>query len=488
LVKKSGLFAAAGAIAFGILRVGFAHAQSNEELKREVQELERKVGVLQQQNQQLQGLDQQVKVIDRKLEIQQEQAREEAKARPLVGVSSKGFFLKSADDGETYNLRIGAYVQADSRWYLTQTKPTGSEFLIRRARPYFEGTVAQYYDFRLMVDFGQGATTLQDAYGDVHYWPEFRSRFGKFKEPVGLERLQDDRNLKFVERALPSALVPDRDLGFDFHGELFDQRAEYAIGLFNGVPDNTATVDTDNNDAKDFAARVYFHPFAKSAVEQLEKLGLGVSGTYGDERAGTLDTYKSAGQTTFFTYNKGVVASGPRYRISPQFDYYGGSLGLLGEWVQNGQEFRLNTTATTVVKGKKVTIPVATHPTQISNQAWQLAATYLITGEDATYGAVKPFHDFSPFGGGGLGALELAARIDQLLVDHDAFNDGLASKTTSAQEATEFAVGVNWYLNQNVKAMVDYEHTGFRYGAGKPTAIRDLIDESAVLTEIQWQF
>jgi phosphate-selective porin OprO/OprP len=88
LVKKSGLFAAAGAIAFGILRVGFAHAQSNEELKREVQELERKVGVLQQQNQQLQGLDQQVKVIDRKLEIQQEQAREEAKARPLVGVSS----------------------------------------------------------------------------------------------------------------------------------------------------------------------------------------------------------------------------------------------------------------------------------------------------------------------------------------------------------------------------------------------------------------
>lgn len=77
---------------------------------------------------------------------------------------------------------------------------------------------------------------------------------------MGLERLEEDRALKFVERALPSDLVPDRDLGFDLHGNLFAQRVDYALGLFNGTPDNTATADSDNNDGKDFTGRIFVIP------------------------------------------------------------------------------------------------------------------------------------------------------------------------------------------------------------------------------------
>jgi phosphate-selective porin OprO and OprP len=455
-----------------MLRVDLARAQSNEELQREVEELKRTVQALEQQNEQLQGLDQRVKTIDRKLEIQQDAQREASKVRPVLDVGPQGFFLKSADDGKTFQMRVGGWLQADSRWYLTQTKPTGSEFLMRRLRPYLQGTVDEYYDFQLMLDFGQGATTVQDAFADIHYWPEFRLRAGKFKVPVGLERLVDDRYLKFVERALPSQLVPDRDIGFDFHGDLLDQSLEYAAGLFNGVPSNTATVDADNNDAKDFAARVFAHPFRNTQYEFAQKLALGVAGIYGDERASTLDTYKSAGQTTFFTYLSTVVASGPRYRIAPQAEYTWGPFGLLGEWVEETQRVR-NKSATT-------SFPQRT----LSDQAWQVAASYMLTGEDETYGPMKPLRNFSPFGGG-LGAWELVARIDQLLVDHDAFKYGLASPSASSQEAFEFALGANWYLNQNVKFQLDYEHTGFRYGAPKN---HDRTDESGILTELQLQF
>ena len=446
--------------------------QTQAELQSEIDQLKQKVDALEAVNVQLQHLDQQVKIVDRKLEVQQDSTQEEALTRPVVEVGPQGFFIRSKDN--SYNLRIGGYMQADGRFYLSEPKPTGSEFLIRRLRPYFEGTVGKYYDFRFMEDFGQGTTILEDAYADLHYWPEFRLRVGKFKEPVGLERLEEDRALKFVERALPTVLVPDRDLGFNFHGDLFAQRVEYALGLFNGTADNTATADGDNNDGKDFAARIFVHPFGDTSLEYVRQLGFGIAGTYGDERSTTIDSsYKSTGQNVFFSYAKGVVAAGPRYRISPQADYYWKSFGLLGEFVQNTQRLLLPPST-----GK------AAHPRTISNQAWQLAATYLLTGEDATYGQVKPRRNFDPIGGG-IGAWEVVARIDDLQVDRDVYKYGLASASTSSREAFEWALGVNWYLNPNVKMQFDYEHTGFRYGAAKG---HDRPDESAVLSELQLQF
>jgi phosphate-selective porin OprO/OprP len=467
------VMAAAGV---GLLGSGPAMGQpgiaSPAELQNEIDQLKQKVEALEAANAHLRHLGQQFEIVDRKLELQQSSAREEALAHPVLDAGPDGFYIRSQDS--SYSLRIGGYLQANGRFYLSEPKPTGSEFLIRRLRPYFEGTVGKYYDFRFMTDFGQGTTTLQDAYADIHYWPEFRLRAGKFKEPVGLERLEEDRALKFVERALPSDLVPDRDLGFSVHGDLFSQRAEYALGLFNGTPDNTATADSDNNDGKDFSGRVFLHPFADTSLEYARQLGFGIAGTYGDERSTTIDsTYKSTGQQVFFTYAKGVIAAGPRYRYSPQFDYYWRSFGLLGEYVQNTQRLLLPST-------KKVA-----QPQPISSQAWQIAATYLLTGEDATYGQVKPRRDFDPTGGGGIGAWEAVARVDQLLIDRDVYQYGLASSSTSSLEAFEWALGLNWYLNPNVKLQVDYERTGFRYGAAKG---HDRPDESVVLSELQLQF
>jgi phosphate-selective porin OprO/OprP len=111
----------------------------------------------------------------------------------------------------------------------------------------------------------------------------------------------------------------------------------------------------------------------------------------------------------------------------------------------------------------------------------------LLTGEDNTYAAVKPRQNFNLVGGG-LGAWELVARADQLLVDNDVYNYGLASKSTAANEAFEWSVGVNWYLNSNVKFQLDYENTTFHYGAGKPTDVRALTAESAIMSRGQFSF
>jgi phosphate-selective porin OprO/OprP len=447
-------------------------AASNDDLRNEVAELKSEVGKLESENSRLRALSGKLDELERKVAARSDAARGNELSPPTVTAGPNGFGLASPDGG--YQFRVGGWLQADGRFYNTGTKPDASTFLIRRARPYLEGTLDRFYDFRLMADFGQGKTTLEDAFADIHYWDAFRMRAGKFKEPVGLERLQNDRYLMFAERALTVNLVPDRDLGAAAHGELFGQKLAYEFGVFNGVPDDAAAVDIDNNDAKDFAGRIFIQPFADSQYAFASKLGFGVAGTYGSERAVTLDTYKTAGQTTFFTYNKNVHASGDRFRLAPQLNFYRGPVGFQSEFIENAQQVELNSPNSGA--GRLHTL---------DNQAWQIAGSYLITGEDARYAApIVPNHPFSPFSNG-LGAWELAARIDELTVDSDAFRDGLADSSTSSRRAFEWMLGVNWYPNRNLKMQLDYERTSF---AGGAPGGRDREDESAVLSELQVAF
>ena len=70
----------------------------------------------------------------------------------------------------------------------------------------------------------------------------------------------------FVERGLPTNLVPNRDVGAQIHGDLFDGAFTYAFGAFNGVVDG-GSGDLDNNDSKEFAGRLFGFPFKASSIE-----------------------------------------------------------------------------------------------------------------------------------------------------------------------------------------------------------------------------
>ena len=54
--------------------------------------------------------------------------------------------------------------------------------------------------------------------------------------------------------------------------------------------------------------------------------------------------------------------------------------------------------------------------------------------------------------------------------------DSFADPLASASQADSWGIGVNWYLNENVKWLLDYEHTTFEGGA----ATGDRADEDAV--------
>jgi len=390
---------------------------------------------------------------------------QEAQPAANAVAGKDGFSLRSADGN--FQFRLRGYVQLDGRFYQgDDERPATDTFVLRRVRPIFEGTVLKIFDFRIMPDFGNGQTALQDAHLDVRFSPAVRLRAGKFKPPVGLERLQSGTDILFVERAHPTSLVPNRDLGVQLFGDLAAGKATYAVGVFNGVVDG-GSGDLDNNDGKDVAARVFFTP--------VKGLGFGVGGSVGDQEgtvtAPGLPALRTPGQQTFFSYRTDgtapntAIAGGDRTRISPQGYYYRGPFGLLAEYAVSSQEVR---------RGDVVE--------ELENTAWQVAGSWVISGGEPSFRAVAPKVNFDP-AAGTWGAFELAARVSVLEIDDDAF-PVFASPTSSAAKAESWALGFNWYLNKNVRFYLDYEQTEFEGGATSG----DREDESLVFSRFQISF
>jgi phosphate-selective porin OprO and OprP len=76
-------------------------------------------------------------------------------------------------------------------------------------------------------------------------------------------------------------------------------------------------------------------------------------------------------------------------------------------------------------------------------------------------------------------------RVGELAIDHDAFP--LFAASGSARSAFSFSVGLNWYLNRNVKLNLDYEHTWFD-GGSKASGAVTAQDENAFMTRVQFGF
>jgi phosphate-selective porin OprO/OprP len=418
-------------------------------------------------------LDQQVRILQRLRELAAESLATAGKDRQSATANSKdGFSLKSADG--KYTLKIRGYAHADGRFFPSDdAKAIPNSFFLRRARPILEATVGRYFEFRIMTDFAQGQTTLFDAYWEGKFVPAFTVRAGKFKPPVGFERLQSATDITFAERGLPTNLAPSRDVGLQLGGDIAEGVFAYQVGIFDGVPD-LGNGEADLNDSKDLAARLFFQPIKQGA---LRGLGFGVSGSTGEELGSGTSTglagYRSASQQTFFRYRtdalapaNSVIAEGRRNRISPHAYLGLGSLGILSEFIVSSQQIR-----------------VGTSTARLNHRAWQASAGYFLTGEVAGFRSPTPKKPFD-LNEGTWGAVEIAARYGELDIDDDAF-PVFANPSSAASKARSLGLGVNWHLNRQIKVTVNYEHTTFEGGAADGT---DRPAEDFVVTRFQHSF
>ena len=414
---------------------------------------------LEQLKKQITELDQKVRILEREREIDQDGATTAQKAAPKITLGGNGFSFASGDSN--FVAQLHGLVQFDSRSFFNDGGVNGNDgFLLRRARPIFSGTVFHDFDYNFTPDFGGSTVQIQDAYLNYRYSPEFQVQAGKFKSPIGLEQLQSDPVTSFNERSLATALVPNRDLGLDLHGDLFGGVASYAVGVFNGAPDySSTTTNSSFQDDKAFVGRVFYQPWKNSDVNALRGFGFGIAGSYEanhpntNSATGLTPGYVTDGQQKFFSYNAGVNASGAQWRLSPQAYYYYGPFGLLAEYVVSDQQ-----------------VSKAASHADLQNKAWEVSGSWLLTGEDASYAGITPLHPFDPRNNQ-WGAWQLVARYGELNVDRQAFTGSIfADPKKSAAGAQAWSVGLNWYLNKNIRADLSYSRTTFSGFTGSTTA------------------
>jgi phosphate-selective porin OprO and OprP len=398
---------------------------------------------------------------------------ETLKKQKILAGWQDGFFLQSPSGDFKFKLR--GYTQADARFFPFDEGDTGNDsFFLRRVRPMFEGTVYKWFGFRIMPDFGGGQTVLQDAYIDITYFPWASVRAGKFKEPYSLERLQSGTELLFIERSLAQNIAPNRDVGVQLFGDIGSGLFQYQLGVFDGLQDGGST-DDDRNSDKDFAGRVFVHPFKTLGVSAVEALGLGLAGTYGNrtDDNGAVN-FRTAGRSSFYRYaNNTVVGKGNQWRIAPQAYWFWGPFGFMGEYYKS--ESRIKGTVGTGDDAEDRTAKEDT-------DGWFVQASWVLTGEQASYKMVTPINGFDPLNGR-WGAFEIAGRVSNLNVDDDALEAGLAAGT---DEAWAYTAGLNWYFNKAFKIQFNYERTDFD---GKPTfSGRRQDHEDVLLTRFQISF
>ena len=362
------------------------------------------------------GLEQRIDVLDQKLrqlEHRAAVAEEFANARNANGGgrTTDELLLKSSSGDLT--LQLNGILQADGRVFLNDNARSLTDtFTTRTIRPVFSGGYAKLLRWQFTPDFAGGVATIQDAWVDLLLGDHVTVRVGKMTVPFGLERWQGTAALRFVERAYPTQLAPNRDLGILVFGDVLQKRIGWSFGAFDGGVDNGLT-DTDNNDSKEIVGRIFAQPFAALDNEWLNTLLIGGAVTWGDQNgtdsAPGTPSWKTTGQNTFYSFRnaeKGKdatgaattlpnpIANGARLRWTAHTWWTGGPLALLGEYTV-------------------VTEPV----TRVGNSgdwkstAWQGAISYVIGGKPSFSGSkvAVPFQ-IGGQGWGGVGVRRAGVR------------------------------------------------------------------------------
>ncbi len=503
--------ALAGVINLALFGIPDAHADT-EALERRIRELESRLEKLDQAGKpvaaapEVEKLTRKVNTLERKLEVQDEVTAGTFKKLPVFEAGEGGFKISSSD--KKHQVRIRGAVQTDGRFYVEDNQYKATDrFELKQARVWLEGYFFKDIYFKIMPDFAASSNIVPDGYLDYAYHPTASLLVGKFKPSISLERLQGDSDGTFLERAFPTYLASNRDVGIQLHGAFskpgyktetvagpIDAKNTfiYQIGVTNGSGDdgspNNDAKDTDDN--KEVNGRLFAHPFQHTGYSWLEGLGLGVAGSVGNPNAQALKAQATPlGRTTYLDYAstyKGTVggvantaftaptADGATNRIYPQAYWFSGPFGAIGEYVISTQHLSGKN-----INNKSVNV-------KQSNKAWQILASYVVTGEDNSFAGVKPIQNFDPLKGK-WGALQLAARWSELDIDNDTFT--VIDPSKSATKARAWTIGANWYLNSNAIIRADYENVSFDGGAGTSSSkVTDRPSEQVFATRFQLSF
>lgn len=415
--------------------------------------------------------------------------------KPAVEVKWKGAPETTGDSGWTFKPRgrIHYDVGNVSTPGALENRSLGFSTRVRRVRLGMEGTMPGNLGYKVETDLNNGNV----GFGDV--WLTYNPanapivvRMGNFESLNSMEQISSSNGITFLERnAFNDAFINARRLGaaVAWHNEPNTLFVE--AGLFAGH-----TIDSSlDNDGWIGATRIHFTPKVGDA-----QLHFGANFQYRNftsNNAGSTSTSALAPSTNQlvryrarpnsqltdvrFVDTGNFAAKGDRLlgieaaAIFPQF-YVNGE----AQWVKtNAYEAGDIATGLDTFAGGNVAVVPTRNPGFFG--AFAEIGTFL-TGETRGYNNklgtwVRPKVK-DPISKGGIGAFQLAARVDYLNLNSDALKNGPTNDFTTGTSSlastnsrlarggtqTAYIIGLNWYPIDYVRFMLNYTRVNVEGG------------------------
>jgi phosphate-selective porin OprO/OprP len=441
-------------------------AQSNQELMDIIRQQQRQIEELSRRVDELQGETQQA--TERADTAAQTAQKVEEEAPDLKVEWAPGPTFSSKDGSWSVHVLGRLLVDGGALGDDDDVYKDDNAVELRSARLGIEGDFYQGWNYKLEADFADSTVEVQDAY--IEYSGEFVEpgyvRVGQYKTPDSLEFLTSRRFITFMERAaIIDAFELERQIGLG--GGVGGENWGVDAGLFG---QNAS--DVQDNEGYAIAGRGHY-AFLYGPEDSGNAVHLGASARYRNFDNDTFDSEVQYRQRPFFHFtgtrsvDTGTVedAEGDVW-VGPEFAWVNGPFSLQSEF------------ANTFLQRK--------HGEDDANNLWggYLGASYFLTGEHRSYDPERGVFDRveveRSLQDGGPGAWELAARADYINLNNEGVKGG---------EQISYIAGVNWYVNNYIRFMLDGAVTQV-FDAGDTDAAVDgssnLIYGGGIRAQVDW--
>jgi phosphate-selective porin OprO and OprP len=315
---------------------------------------------------------------------------------------------------------------------------------LARRRVGIEGRFGNYVDFQVEREIGDAEDPWRDVFLNYRQFDFAQLQYGKFKLPFSLDENTSSTNLDFAYRSLIAVhLAPGRDIGVMVHGRVAREILQYEFGSFEQDGDNARTRNlTRVTGGRTTAWRLSATP-GRNLESPYADVYVAVAGTSSEVPEGfpALQGDAVLGARMF---EADFWVKGPRKRTGLEFRWRPGPASVKFETIRLTNERQDQS-----VEEEDLSPYEA--------KGWYFSGTYALTGESKADGLDNPRR---PFLQGGIGAVELAARIERITFGTTS-TDGDASTSPRADvylgnSNRVVTFGVNWYLNRWVKVQFNF--------------------------------
>jgi phosphate-selective porin OprO/OprP len=397
------------------------------------------------------------------------------KGNPLEATWDNGLHLQSPD--KQFDIHIGGVGQIDSVWLIGPQSvfaaPGGAangvgnaqSTMLRRAILQADGTIYGQFDYSVQFDFANASNendtqqppsfkNLTSSPAPLNNWVQVRDvpylgnvRLGYQSKPIGMTNNTSGAFLPFMERpdnndAFYGPFDNGFALGVAAQNWSESERVTWRYGVFRpatnvfGVALNKYSV----------GSRVTALPVYEDDGERLVHVGLGYwSGELVQDelrdRARPL-LRNAPGFAVPVLVDTGEVPGSRQYTVAPEFAMVLGPVTVQAEW-----------TGQLLTQAEPNAQPQGT----VFYHGGYAEVLYFLTGEHQEYAKregvfdrVVPRNNYNvkgSSGGSSLGAWQVGVRFSY----HD-----LSDKAIQGGQVYDWTVGLNWYLNPNVKFQFNY--------------------------------